>query len=217
MQAAENPKIRTLFAGIPVVPVLTLEDDDTALTLARILVENGLKVLEITLRTASAVALLRRLAVSLPDAVVGAGTIRSPEQAMAAIGAGAKFLVAPGITPRLAEAAERWPVPFLPGVATASEAMALADMGYRHLKFFPAETSGGAAAVGALAAPLPDISFCPTGGIDAARAPAYLALPNVFAVGGSWVAGSKLVAAGDFDGIASLTRAAANMGRAART
>lgn len=211
MQAVENRSIRKLFADVPVIPVLTLDDGDTALELVRTLVENGLRVIEITLRTASAMAVLRRIAVALPDAVVGAGTIRSPEQAMAAIGAGARFLVAPGVTPRLVEAAERWPVPFLPGVATASEAMALADLGYGHLKFFPAETSGGAAALRALQSPLADIAFCPTGGIDAVRAPDYLALGNVFAVGGSWVAPANAVAARDWETIAKLARAAAGL------
>lgn len=209
MQATENPKIARLLAGVPVVPVLTVEDGDEAVELARALARNGLPVLEFTLRTASALAAMRRISVAVPEAIVGAGTVRNPEQAMAAIGAGARFLVAPGVTPRLVEAAERWPVPFLPGVATASEAMALGDLGYRFLKFFPAETSGGAPALAALAAPLPDLSFCPTGGIDAAKAPSYLALPNVIAVGGSWVAPSKLVAAREFDAIGSLARAAA--------
>lgn len=208
MQSKENPRFGAMLAGVPVVPVLTVEDGDHAVALARTLADNGLRVIEITLRTASALAAVRRIAVSVPGAIVGAGTIRSPEQALAAIGAGAQFLVAPGVTPRLVEAAERWSIPFLPGVATASEAMALADFGYRYLKFFPAETSGGAPALAALALPLPDIFFCPTGGIDAARASSYLRLPNVIAVGGSWVAPAKLVAAADWSAIADLARTA---------
>ena len=128
-----------------------------------------------------------------------------------AILAGAQFIVSPGMTPRLIEAAESWPVPFLPGAVTASEAMALADLGYRVLKFFPAEASGGAAALKALAAPLADIAFCPTGGIDGSNVADYLALPNVAAVGGSWVAPAKLVAARDWDGITALARSAATL------
>ena len=214
MQASENAKLRTLLAGIPVIPVLTVRDAGVTVELAQALVGAGLRALEITLRTAEALAAVRRIAVTVPDVIVGVGTVRSPEQAQAAIGAGAQFLVAPGVTPRLVEAAERWPVPFLPGVATASEAMALADFGYRHLKFFPAEQIGGAPALAALAAPLPDIAFCPTGGIDAARAPDYLALPNVFAVGGSWVAPARAVEQRDWAAVAGLARAAAALARA---
>ena len=209
MQARHNAGIRALFSGVPVIPVLQFADPAAAVEVVRALVGGGLSIIEVTLRTTAALAAIRQISVEVPDAVVGAGTIRDPEQAMAAIGAGARFLVAPGVTPRLVQAAERWPVPFLPGVATASEAMALADLGYRHLKFFPAEASGGAAALAALAGPLPDIAFCPTGGIDATRAPAYLALANVFAVGGSWVAPAAMVGAGDWSAITALARTAA--------
>ncbi len=142
---------------------------------------------------------------------VGAGTVRSPEQAASAINAGAKFIVSPGMTPRLVEAAQGWSVPFLPGAATASEAMALADIGYRVLKFFPAAQAGGAGALKALAAPLGDIRFCPTGGVDAGNAAAYLALPNVICVGGSWVAPRSIVDAGDWDAVTVLARDAATL------
>lgn len=217
MQAKENRGLPALIGGVPVIPVLRVDDAGVAVDLARALVAGGLLALEITLRTAAAMAAIRRIAVEVPEAIVGAGTVREPEQAMAAIGAGARFLVAPGVTPRLVQAAERWPVPFLPGVATASEAMALADLGYRHLKFFPAETSGGAPALAAFAGPLPDIAFCPTGGIDAQRAPSYLALANVFAVGGSWVAPDKAVGARDWAGITALARAARALGKQGTT
>ena len=135
----------------------------------------------------------------------------TPEHGADALTAGARFIVSPGMTPRLLEAAERWPVPFLPGAATASEAMALSDLGYSVLKFFPAEAMGGAVALKALAAPLPEIHFCPTGGIDATNAATYLALPNVAAVGGSWVAPAKLAARQDWAGITALAEAAAAM------
>lgn len=138
----------------------------------------------------------------------------SSELAEEAIRAGASFIVAPGMTPRLVEAAERWPVPFLPGAATASEAMALADMGYRALKFFPAAPAGGGIAyLKALAAPLPAITYCPTGGVDAGNARDYLALPNVVAVGGSWVAPAADVAAGRWDRVTALAKDAASLGR----
>jgi 2-dehydro-3-deoxyphosphogluconate aldolase/(4S)-4-hydroxy-2-oxoglutarate aldolase len=179
--------------------------------LARALADGGLGILEITLRTSVALAAIREIANGLPEALVGAGTVRSPEQAQDAIAAGARFLVSPGITPRLLAAAQNWSVPFLPAVATASEAMALGDMGYRVLKFFPAEPAGGIAALKALAAPLPDLVFCPTGGIDMAKVRDYLVQPNVVCVGGSWVAPTPAVAAGDWAAIEALGRAAATL------
>jgi 2-dehydro-3-deoxyphosphogluconate aldolase/(4S)-4-hydroxy-2-oxoglutarate aldolase len=193
----------------PVVPVLTIAETTDAVALARALAEGGLTVLEVTLRTTAALQAIRDIAAAVPDAVVGAGTIRTPEDAEAAIAAGAHFLVSPGITPRIMEAAQRWRVPFLPGVATASEAMALADFGYAFLKFFPAEQSGGIAALKAWAPPLYDIRFCPTGGINAANAADYLALPNVVCVGGSWVAPANMVAEKDWSGITKLAETAA--------
>jgi 2-dehydro-3-deoxyphosphogluconate aldolase / (4S)-4-hydroxy-2-oxoglutarate aldolase len=137
--------------------------------------------------------------------------VLTPDQGAAAMAHGARFLVSPGMTPSLIEAASAWPVPFLPGVATASEAMALADMGYRVLKFFPAEPAGGTAALKAIGAPLTDLVFCPTGGIDAVKAPSYLALSNVVAVGGSWVAPAKLVASGGWAAITALARDASQV------
>lgn len=198
---------------VPVVPVLTIADLDAAVPLARALEIGGLPVIEITLRTPDALLAIRKIADSLAGRViVGAGTIRTPQQAAEAIAAGAAFLVSPGITPALADASRSWRVPFLPGVATASEAMALADIGFLYQKFFPAEQIGGAAALAALAAPLPEIRFCPTGGIDAVKAPTYLALSNVVAVGGSWPAPKDLIAAGDWDTISALARDAASPG-----
>jgi 2-dehydro-3-deoxyphosphogluconate aldolase / (4S)-4-hydroxy-2-oxoglutarate aldolase len=209
MQQSHAATLQATLRHVAVVPVLTIEADTDAVGLARALVAGGLNVLEITLRTPAAMTAIRAIVNALPQAVVGAGTILDAEQAMKAIHSGAKFLVSPGITPALAQAAERWPVPFLPGVATASEAMALRDLGYRTLKFFPAESSGGVAALKGLGAPLADLMFCPTGGIDAANAPAYMALSNVITVGGSWVAPAKAVAAGDWAAVTALAKAAA--------
>jgi 2-dehydro-3-deoxyphosphogluconate aldolase/(4S)-4-hydroxy-2-oxoglutarate aldolase len=211
VQPELNPALREVLGGVPVVPVLTIDRREVALPLARALAEGGLCILEVTLRTPMALAAIREIANGLPEALVGAGTVRSPEQAQDAIGAGARFLVSPGITPRLLAAAQSWNVPFLPAVATPSEAMALADLGYRVLKFFPAEPAGGVGALKALAAPLPDLVFCPTGGIDMAKARDYLAQPTVVCVGGSWVAPAHAVAAGDWAAITALARAAATL------
>ena len=186
----------------PVVPVVTLRDPALAMPLARALSDGGLPVVEITLRTEAALQAIRRIANEQAGrAVVGAGTVRTPEQGLEAIRAGAAFLVSPGVTPRLIQASVEWPVPFLPGIATASEAMALADMGFAVQKFFPAEAAGGPAALRALATPLPDISFCPTGGINADNWAAYLACPNVVSVGGSWIAPAADIEAGAFEAI----------------
>ena len=215
MQSKHNKALGEVLRRVGVVPVLTIASAEAGVALVRALVNGGLGVVEITLRTPAALAVIRRIRDELPDVLVGAGTVLTPELGQQAIAAGARFIVAPGMTPRLIEAAERWAVPFLPGAATASEAMSLADMGYGLLKFFPAEQIGGAAALNALAAPLPDIAFCPTGGIDAANAASYLALPNVAAVGGSWVATAKLVEKADWAGITALAEAAAAMRRRA--
>lgn len=195
----------------PVVPVLTIARREDAVPLARALADGGLTTLEITLRTPAALSAISMISEALTGVTVGAGTVRSPEQAEAAMGAGARFIVAPGMTPRLIEAAQAWAVPFLPGAATASEAMALADIGYSVLKFFPAAQSGGVGALKALGAPLPDIRFCPTGGVDGANARDYLALANVITVGGSWVAPAALIESGDWAAITALARDAAQL------
>lgn len=215
MQTKLNQGLATVLRKVGVVPVLTIDRLDQAVPLARALVDGGLNVLEITLRTGEALQAIREMVRAVPGATVGAGTVLTPDQGAAAMANGARFLVSPGMTPRLIEAASAWPVPFLPGVATASEAMALADMGYRVLKFFPAEPAGGTAALKALGAPLADLAFCPTGGIDAAKARSYLALPNVVAVGGSWVAPAGAVASGDWAGITALARQASQLRGAA--
>lgn len=209
MQHLLNPRLAEELRAVPVVPVLTIENASSAVPLARALVAGGLRILEVTLRTQAALEGIRRIAQEVPDAVVGAGTVRTPDHGHAAIAAGGRFLVSPGMTPRLVQTADGWSVPFLPGAATPSEAMALADLGYRALKFFPAEPLGGADALKALAAPLPDITFCPTGGIDLEKARKYLALPNVMAVGGSWVAPASAIATEAWARITNLAREAA--------
>jgi 2-dehydro-3-deoxyphosphogluconate aldolase/(4S)-4-hydroxy-2-oxoglutarate aldolase len=198
-----------LLATTPVVPVLAIDSIENALPLARALVAGGLPVLEITLRTPAALEIIRAIGGEIDDAVVGAGTVLRPEQYRDAVRAGARFVVSPGATPALLDVAEASSVPFLPGAATSSEVMGLLERGYGCLKFFPAEPSGGVAFLQALAAPLPGARFCPTGGIDAARAPAYLALPNVVCIGGSWVAPRDAVAAGDWAAVTRLALAAA--------
>ena len=208
MQAKLNHDLGAILRRVGVVPVLTIDKLEHAIPLARALAAGGLNVLEITLRTGVAIEAIREMVRNVPGSVIGAGTVLTPEQGAAAMGQGARFLVSPGMTPRLIDAANGWPVPFLPGVATASEAMALADMGYRVLKFFPAEPAGGTAALKAIGAPLADLMFCPTGGISASNAATYLALSNVAAVGGSWVAPAKLVASGDWAAITALAREA---------
>ncbi|MEU6431951.1 bifunctional 4-hydroxy-2-oxoglutarate aldolase/2-dehydro-3-deoxy-phosphogluconate aldolase [Microbispora sp. NPDC046973] len=193
----------------PVVPVVVLDDAESAVPLARALVAGGLPVIEVTLRTPVALDAIRRIAAEVPEAVVGAGTVRSPEDVEAATGAGARFLVSPGTTPGLLAAMLASGVPFLPGVATATEAMTLAERGVRELKFFPAEPAGGVAYLKSLSGPLPDVRFCPTGGITPSNAPAYLALPNVGCVGGSWLTPRSLVTSGDFARIEKLASEAA--------
>ncbi len=197
----------------PVIPVLTIDHVESGVELARTLVSAGLMVLEITLRTPSALAAIKAIADAVPGAVVGAGTIIEASQIDACVAAGATFLVSPGTTPGLIQAAQGAPVPFLPGVATASEAMHLREHGFRAMKFFPAESAGGTGALSSLAGPLADLVFCPTGGIDAARAPAYLALHNVACIGGSWMVPKSAVAKGDYATIHTLAAAAARLPR----
>ena len=205
------PADPTPLLTIPVIPVLTIERLEDAVPLARALVAGGLPVLEVTLRTGAALDALRAITAEVPDAVAGLGTVTKPADIARACEAGAKFLVSPGTPASLSAALADAPVPVLPGCATVSEAMALADRGFRVLKFFPAEPSGGARWLRSVAAPLPQLKFCPTGGIDAGNATSYLALPNVIAVGGSWVAPADAVAAGDFGRVTALARAASQL------
>jgi 2-dehydro-3-deoxyphosphogluconate aldolase/(4S)-4-hydroxy-2-oxoglutarate aldolase len=200
-----------LVAQTPVIPVLTIERAADAVPLARALVAGGLTVIEVTLRTKAAIEAVRAIAAQVPDCVVGVGTvIRIPDIA-AAIGAGAKYLVSPGTPAELAAALADAAVPVLPGCATVSEAMALSARGFKVLKFFPAEASGGVAWLKSVGAPLAEAKFCPTGGIDGKNVVAYLACPNVLAVGGSWVAPKEALASSDFARITQLAREAAGL------
>jgi 2-dehydro-3-deoxyphosphogluconate aldolase/(4S)-4-hydroxy-2-oxoglutarate aldolase len=205
--------IAAVAALAPVIPVLTIERPSDAVPLARALVKGGLPVLEITLRTATAMAALEAIAKEVPEAVVGAGTVLEAAQVEQIQRLGAKFAVSPGCTPALVTATRAAGLPFLPGVQTVSEAMVVAEQGYRVLKFFPADAAGGLAWLKAAGAPLADLRFCPTGGIGADTAQAYLSLPNVACVGGSWVAPRAAVNAQDWSQIERLAAAASKYKR----
>ena len=196
----------------PVIPVLVVEDASVARPLAEALVAGGLPALEVTLRTPAALDVIREMA-QVPGGRVGAGTLLTPADVKAAKEAGATFGVSPGATDRLLDACADMELPLLPGAATATEAMVLLERGYTVQKFFPAEASGGAPALKAIGAPLPQIRFCPTGGVGPANAADYLALPNTLCVGGSWVAPRDKVEAGDWAGITALAAEAAALPR----
>lgn len=206
-------EIAAIAAIAPVIPVLTIDRASDGVPLARALVKGGLPVLEITLRTGAALEALRSIAAEVEGAIVGAGTVLDAEQLARAKEAGARFAVSPGCTPALAQAAKAASMPFLPGVQTVSEAMALGEQGFRLLKFFPADSAGGMGWLKAVAAPLAGVRFCPTGGIGVETAPAYLALGNVACVGGSWVAPKDAVASGDWARIERLAAAASALKR----
>ena len=176
-----------LLAVSPVVPVVVLDDEAAAVDVAKALLAGGIGIIEVTLRTPAALESIRRIAAEVPDIVTGAGTVTAPEHAKAAAEAGASFLVTPGTTDRVLDACAETGLPVLPGAATVSEAMRLAERGFTALKFFPAEAAGGVAYLKSIAGPLPGLRFCPTGGITPASAPEFLALKNVGCVGGSWL------------------------------
>jgi 2-dehydro-3-deoxyphosphogluconate aldolase/(4S)-4-hydroxy-2-oxoglutarate aldolase len=196
----------------PVVPVLVIDDASKAADLARALVAGGLPALEVTLRTPAALEVIREMA-AVPGGVVGAGTLLTPKDVEDAKAAGATFGVSPGATDRLLDACEANDLPLLPGISTATEAMRLLERGYNVLKFFPAEANGGAPALKAIGAPLPQIKFCPTGGVSLKNAPDYLSLSNTLCVGGSWVAPKDMVQSGDWAGITALAQEAAALSR----
>ena len=196
----------------PVIPVLVIDDAARARPLAQALVAGGLPVLEVTLRTPAALEAIRAMA-QVPGGVVGAGTLLTPDDVAAAKAAGARFGVAPGATDRLLAACADHDLPLLPGAATATEVMALLEKGFTVQKFFPAEANGGAPALKAIGAPLPQVRFCPTGGVSLKNAPEYLGLSNTLCVGGSWVAPKAMVEAGDWAGIEALAREAAALAR----
>ncbi|WP_406140330.1 bifunctional 4-hydroxy-2-oxoglutarate aldolase/2-dehydro-3-deoxy-phosphogluconate aldolase [Streptomyces sp. NBC_01089] len=193
----------------PVVPVVVIDDAADAVPLARALVSGGLPAIEVTLRTPAALDAIRAIAAEVPEAVVGAGTVISPDGVAQAVAAGSRFLVSPGWSDRLLGAMTDSGVPFLPGVSTTSEVVQLLERGITGMKFFPAEAAGGTAYLKSLGGPLPQARFCPTGGISLASAPAYLALPNVACVGGTWMLPADAVAARDWDRVELLARGAA--------
>lgn len=207
---SKSQRTREICALAPIVPVLVVDDVAQARPLAEALVAGGLPALEVTLRTPAALDAIRAMA-KVPGGVVGAGTLVTPEDVRAAKEAGAQFGVSPGATDALIAACETEGLPLLPGAATASEAMALLEKGYDMLKFFPAEASGGAPALKAIGAPLPQISFCPTGGVSPSNARDYLSLSNVVCAGGSWVAPKQMVESGDWAGIETLAREASKL------
>jgi 2-dehydro-3-deoxyphosphogluconate aldolase/(4S)-4-hydroxy-2-oxoglutarate aldolase len=209
--AARNDVLLAILKQVPVIPVLTVEGPEDAVPLAEALVAGGLTVLEVTLRTDGALKAIEAMAKHVPDAVLGAGTVLTASHVKEAMSAGASFLVSPGSTTKLSEAAALAHAPLLPGVATASEAMAMAEMGHHVLKFFPAEPAGGVPYLKSLGAPLPHLTFCPTGGIDAAKAKSYLALQNVICVGGSWVTPADAIKAGDWARITTLAKECAGL------
>jgi len=193
----------------PVIPVVVIHDLQAAVPMARALVAGGTPAIEVTLRTPVALDAIRAIAAEVEGATVGVGTVLGAADLHAAQAAGARFAVSPGSSPRLLDAADDSVLPLLPGVATASEAMALLERGYQHLKFFPAVPAGGAKLLAAWASPLPQLRFCPTGSIGLSSAPEFLALSNVLCVGGSWLTPADKLAAGDWAGIERLAREAA--------
>lgn len=207
-------KLLPIMTGQPVIPVLKIARAADAAPLARALAKGGLPAIEITLRTRDALDAIRIASAEVPEAIIGAGTILSARQFDQAVDAGARFIVSPGTTQELLDAARASDAPLLPGAITPSEIMAAAEEGYALLKFFPAEQAGGAAFLKALSSPLVGVRFCPTGGITAANAASYLSLPNVICVGGSWVAPDAMVEAGDWAAIEELARRAVAAARA---
>jgi 2-dehydro-3-deoxyphosphogluconate aldolase / (4S)-4-hydroxy-2-oxoglutarate aldolase len=202
--------------GCPIIPVLVVEDAAQAVPLARALMAGGIAALEITLRSAAALDAIQRIAAEVPDALVGAGTVLDAAQFPAACRVGARFIVSPGATDALYEAAHGAELPYLPAVATAGEIMFGMERGYHRFKFFPAARAGGVAALKDFAGPFPEARFCPTGGVGAENFVEYLALPNVFAVGGSWLAPADKVKAEDWPAITALAQRAVGEAKAVR-
>ena len=203
----------TLLRQGPVVPVIIVNDAAVAVALAQALVAGGVRVLEVPLRTKAALAAMRRMRDEVPGAIVGAGTLRTRAHVEAAIDAGAQFGVSPGFTPELGAAARAANLTLIPGIATPSEAMRAQDEGFTIQKLFPAEAVGGVKLLKSLASPFSDLRFCPTGGIDIKKAPEYLALPNVLAVGGSWLTPDDAIANRDWDRITQLALEASQLHR----
>jgi 2-dehydro-3-deoxyphosphogluconate aldolase/(4S)-4-hydroxy-2-oxoglutarate aldolase len=209
MTTTDQAELASYMQLAPVIPVVVIDDPRAAVPMARALVAGGVPAIEVTLRTSAALEAVRAIAAEVEGAVVGVGTVLVEADLRAAQAAGARFAVSPGATAKLLDAAADIALPLLPGAATASEAMALLERGYTQLKFFPALPAGGARLLAAWAGPLPQLRFCPTGGISLANAAEFLALPNVLCVGGSWLTPADKLAAGDWAGIEQLARTAA--------
>lgn len=203
--------IRSILALAPVIPVLTIEKLEHAVPLARALCAGGLRVLEVTLRTSAGLPAIEAMRKSVPEAVVGVGTLTTSEDFARSANAGAQFGVSPGLTPDIVKGAQTVDFPLLPGIMTPSELIAGLGWGFTTFKLFPAQQAGGVGMLKALAGPFPEVVFCPTGGITRATAPEFLALPNVACVGGSWVAPNDKIRAGDWRGIEALARDAATL------
>ena len=212
---AMNEKLTALdvMRDAPVIPVIVLHDVKHAVPLARALVAGGIRMLEVTLRTPVALACIEAIAKEVPEAVVGAGTVRSAADAQAAAMAGARFAVSPGYTRAVGKACHDLGLPLLPGVATGSEIMLAQEDGFTELKFFPAVQAGGVAMLKAWQGPFGEVKFCPTGGVTAANAPEFLSLANVACVGGSWIVPTEAIAAGDWGRIEALAREASQLAR----
>ncbi|TBR43476.1 bifunctional 4-hydroxy-2-oxoglutarate aldolase/2-dehydro-3-deoxy-phosphogluconate aldolase [Marinomonas agarivorans] len=196
-----------VMTATPVVPVIVVDTVEQAIHLGRALVAGGVKVLEVTLRTDVALEAITALRKEVPEAIVGAGTVCTREQYIQAVEAGSQFIISPGMTPDLLQVGKEYAIPYLPAVATISDILLGMEYGYHHFKFFPAEVNGGIKALKAFGGPLPDIKFCPTGGIGPDNYQAYLALPNVLCVGGSWIVPQDLIQAGKWDDITQLAKA----------
>lgn len=204
-----GPRERSVLDVVPVLPVVVVDSLDQAVPVARALVDGGLPAIELTLRTPVALDAIRAIAAEVPEILVGAGTVVTPAQAEQAHAAGARFLVSPGVTRSLLVAMQDTGLPFLPGTATVSEVLAATEAGCSEVKFFPAAASGGPAFLKAVSGPVPEVRFCPTGGITPASAPSYLALPNVGCVGGSWLTPADALATGDWQRVTALAAEAA--------
>jgi 2-dehydro-3-deoxyphosphogluconate aldolase/(4S)-4-hydroxy-2-oxoglutarate aldolase len=207
-------RIDVICASAPVIPVLTLENAEQALAIGTALVNGGLKVLEITLRSEYGLSAIKQLKQALPDAIIGAGTVLTPQQYEACVDAGADFIVSPGCTTQLLLHGSQSEVPLLPGIATVSEAMAAMELGYARFKLFPAAVVGGLDFLKAIGGPISQLKFCPTGGVKATNAVDYLALSNVMCVGGTWLTPAALVEQGDWQAIEALARQAAALAKA---
>ena len=197
-----------IFAAGPVVPVLVINDVEKAVPLAKALMEGGIKVLEVTLRTPAAIDVIKRIAQEVPDSLIGAGTVTNAQQLKAVVEAGAKFAISPGMTADLLQAGMDSEIPLIPGISSTSDLMKGKDAGYTHMKFFPAEASGGVKAIKSISGPFPDVTFCPTGGIGPDNYNDYLALNNVKCVGGSWLAPDDAIESGDWARITQLAKEA---------